>query len=186
MTSCMLRVGFSPHSILGVEAKHICHTSYKEWHIFRSARSIWAAACYLPKVGRTTSPKLLYARKGYFSSCEVRNHCIWHIYAMHILCIASPLVYFLFIFRVAKEEAHNRMSTSALAIVFAPCILRCPDSSDPLLSMKDINKTTLWESFFLFVFFMIRFVWFDLVLVVGSKTGKGKIKIHKLCKQINC
>ncbi|XP_058606755.1 unconventional myosin-IXb isoform X4 [Onychostoma macrolepis] len=45
--------------------------------------------------------------------------------------------------KVTKEEAHNRMSTSALAIVFAPCILRCPDSSDPLLSMKDINKTTL-------------------------------------------
>ncbi|XP_048018158.1 unconventional myosin-IXb isoform X2 [Megalobrama amblycephala] len=45
--------------------------------------------------------------------------------------------------KVAKEEAHNRMSASALAIVFAPCILRCPDSSDPLLSMKDINKTTL-------------------------------------------
>lgn len=45
--------------------------------------------------------------------------------------------------KVAKEEAHNRMSANALAIVFAPCILRCPDSSDPLLSMKDINKTTL-------------------------------------------
>ncbi|RXN33608.1 unconventional myosin-IXb-like isoform X1 [Labeo rohita] len=45
--------------------------------------------------------------------------------------------------KVLKEEAHNRMSANALAIVFAPCILRCPDSSDPLLSMKDINKTTL-------------------------------------------
>ncbi|KAL1280669.1 hypothetical protein QQF64_015269, partial [Cirrhinus molitorella] len=45
--------------------------------------------------------------------------------------------------KVVKEEAHNRMSANALAIVFAPCILRCPDSSDPLLSMRDINKTTL-------------------------------------------
>ncbi|XDV27719.1 hypothetical protein PO909_031210 [Leuciscus waleckii] len=45
--------------------------------------------------------------------------------------------------KVAKEEAHNRMSANSLSIVFAPCILRCPDSSDPLLSMKDINKTTL-------------------------------------------
>ncbi|KAA0719465.1 Hippocampus abundant transcript 1 protein [Triplophysa tibetana] len=45
--------------------------------------------------------------------------------------------------RVAKEGAHNLMSPSALAIVFAPCILRCPDSCDPLLSMKDISKTTL-------------------------------------------
>ncbi|KAK7163377.1 hypothetical protein R3I93_007433 [Phoxinus phoxinus] len=45
--------------------------------------------------------------------------------------------------KVAKEEAHNRMSANSLSIVFAPCILRCPDSSDPFLSMKDINKTTL-------------------------------------------
>ncbi|MFT7798703.1 unconventional myosin-IXb-like isoform X3 [Arapaima gigas] len=44
--------------------------------------------------------------------------------------------------KVAKEEAHNRMSPNALAIVFAPCILRCPDSADPLMSMKDVAKTT--------------------------------------------
>ncbi|XP_076008922.1 unconventional myosin-IXb isoform X3 [Genypterus blacodes] len=44
--------------------------------------------------------------------------------------------------RVCKEEAHNRMSTNSLAIVFAPCILRCPDTADPLLSMKDVAKTT--------------------------------------------
>ncbi|XP_035032170.2 unconventional myosin-IXb isoform X2 [Hippoglossus stenolepis] len=44
--------------------------------------------------------------------------------------------------RVCKEEPHNRMSPNSLAIVFAPCILRCPDSADPLLSMKDVAKTT--------------------------------------------
>ncbi|KAM3876092.1 unconventional myosin-IXb [Diretmus argenteus] len=44
--------------------------------------------------------------------------------------------------RVCKEEAHNRMSPNSLAIVFAPCILRCPDTADPLLSMKDVAKTT--------------------------------------------
>ncbi|XP_061634019.1 si:zfos-588f8.1 isoform X3 [Phyllopteryx taeniolatus] len=44
--------------------------------------------------------------------------------------------------RVCKEEAHNRMSPNSLAIVFAPCILRCPDGADPLLSMKDVAKTT--------------------------------------------
>ncbi|KAL6107967.1 myo9b [Pungitius sinensis] len=44
--------------------------------------------------------------------------------------------------RVCKEEAHNRMSPNSLAIVFAPCILRCPDNADPLLSMKDVAKTT--------------------------------------------
>ncbi|XP_028301139.1 unconventional myosin-IXb isoform X3 [Gouania willdenowi] len=44
--------------------------------------------------------------------------------------------------RVCKEEASNRMSSNSLAIVFAPCILRCPDSADPLLSMKDVAKTT--------------------------------------------
>uniref|UniRef100_A0A8C9TTX8 Myosin IXB n=1 Tax=Scleropages formosus TaxID=113540 RepID=A0A8C9TTX8_SCLFO len=45
--------------------------------------------------------------------------------------------------KVAKEEAHNRMSPNALAIVFAPCILRCPDTADPLMSMKDVAKTTM-------------------------------------------
>uniref|UniRef100_A0A671YXU7 Myosin IXB n=1 Tax=Sparus aurata TaxID=8175 RepID=A0A671YXU7_SPAAU len=44
--------------------------------------------------------------------------------------------------RVCKDEAHNRMSPNSLAIVFAPCVLRCPDSADPLLSMKDVAKTT--------------------------------------------
>ncbi|KAG9350669.1 hypothetical protein JZ751_024558 [Albula glossodonta] len=44
--------------------------------------------------------------------------------------------------RVAKEEVHNRMSPNSLAIVFAPCILRSPDTSDPLMSMKDVAKTT--------------------------------------------
>ncbi|XP_041790739.1 unconventional myosin-IXb isoform X3 [Chelmon rostratus] len=44
--------------------------------------------------------------------------------------------------RVCKVEAHNRMSPNSLAIVFAPCVLRCPDSADPLLSMKDVAKTT--------------------------------------------
>ncbi|XP_076828532.1 unconventional myosin-IXb isoform X2 [Brachyhypopomus gauderio] len=45
--------------------------------------------------------------------------------------------------KVAKEESHNRMSPNSLAIVFAPCILRCPDVTDPLLSMRDLSKTTL-------------------------------------------
>uniref|UniRef100_A0A672ZM52 Myosin IXb n=1 Tax=Sphaeramia orbicularis TaxID=375764 RepID=A0A672ZM52_9TELE len=44
--------------------------------------------------------------------------------------------------RVAKEEEHNKMSPSSLAIVFAPCILRSPDSNDPFLGMKDVSKTT--------------------------------------------
>uniref|UniRef100_A0A3Q1GTE7 Myosin IXb n=1 Tax=Acanthochromis polyacanthus TaxID=80966 RepID=A0A3Q1GTE7_9TELE len=45
--------------------------------------------------------------------------------------------------RVAKEEDHNKMSPSSLAIVFAPCILRSPDANDPFLGMKDVSKTTL-------------------------------------------
>uniref|UniRef100_A0A8D0L6U4 Myosin IXB n=1 Tax=Sphenodon punctatus TaxID=8508 RepID=A0A8D0L6U4_SPHPU len=44
--------------------------------------------------------------------------------------------------KVALVEAVNRMSPNALAIVFAPCLLRCPDHSDPLTSMKDVSKTT--------------------------------------------
>ncbi|KAI4903676.1 hypothetical protein NFI96_030952 [Prochilodus magdalenae] len=44
--------------------------------------------------------------------------------------------------RVSREEKSNRMTPNSLAIVFAPCILRGPDSADPLLSMKDVAKTT--------------------------------------------
>lgn len=44
--------------------------------------------------------------------------------------------------RVALLEDVNRMSPSALAIIFAPCLLRCPDNSDPLVSMKDVLKIT--------------------------------------------
>ncbi|XP_042743151.1 unconventional myosin-IXb isoform X5 [Lagopus leucura] len=45
--------------------------------------------------------------------------------------------------KVALIEDVNRMSPNALAIVFAPCLLRCPDTSDPLTSMKDVSKTTM-------------------------------------------
>uniref|UniRef100_A0A8C8S919 Myosin IXB n=1 Tax=Pelusios castaneus TaxID=367368 RepID=A0A8C8S919_9SAUR len=45
--------------------------------------------------------------------------------------------------KVALIEDVNRMSPNALAIVFAPCLLRCPDHSDPLTSMKDVSKTTM-------------------------------------------
>ncbi|XP_069783927.1 unconventional myosin-IXb isoform X2 [Narcine bancroftii] len=45
--------------------------------------------------------------------------------------------------KVAVLEEMNRMSPNALAIVFAPCILRSPDSSDPLMSMKEVSKTTM-------------------------------------------
>ncbi|XP_070603858.1 unconventional myosin-IXb isoform X3 [Erythrolamprus reginae] len=44
--------------------------------------------------------------------------------------------------KVAVVEEVNRMSPNALAIVFAPCILRCPDNLDPLTTMKDVSKTT--------------------------------------------
>uniref|UniRef100_A0A5F8GUI5 Myosin IXA n=1 Tax=Monodelphis domestica TaxID=13616 RepID=A0A5F8GUI5_MONDO len=47
-----------------------------------------------------------------------------------------------FFFRIALQEETNRMSANALAIVFAPCILRCPDTTDPLQSVQDISKTT--------------------------------------------
>ncbi|XP_077414484.1 unconventional myosin-IXb isoform X2 [Vanacampus margaritifer] len=44
--------------------------------------------------------------------------------------------------RVANEEDYNKMTPSSLAIVFAPCILRSPNSDDPFLGMKDVAKTT--------------------------------------------
>ncbi|XP_024135205.1 unconventional myosin-IXb isoform X3 [Oryzias melastigma] len=45
--------------------------------------------------------------------------------------------------KVAKEEPHNRMSSNSLAIVFTPCVLRCPDSEDPFLSMNNVKKATM-------------------------------------------
>ncbi|XP_008402917.1 unconventional myosin-IXAa isoform X6 [Poecilia reticulata] len=44
--------------------------------------------------------------------------------------------------RISLQEETNRMSANALAIVFAPCILRCPDTTDPMQSVQDISKTT--------------------------------------------
>ncbi|KAJ7311405.1 hypothetical protein JRQ81_007032 [Phrynocephalus forsythii] len=43
--------------------------------------------------------------------------------------------------RIALQEETNRMSANSLAIVFAPCILRCPDTTDPLQSAQDVSKT---------------------------------------------
>ncbi|XP_075681423.1 unconventional myosin-IXb isoform X2 [Rhinoderma darwinii] len=44
--------------------------------------------------------------------------------------------------KVSLLEDVNRMSPNSLAIVFAPCILRCPDHYDPLTSMKEVSKAT--------------------------------------------
>uniref|UniRef100_A0A8C4PXY3 Myosin IXB n=1 Tax=Eptatretus burgeri TaxID=7764 RepID=A0A8C4PXY3_EPTBU len=44
--------------------------------------------------------------------------------------------------RITQHGETNRMSPNALAIVFAPCILRSPDNMDPLQSVKDIAQTT--------------------------------------------
>uniref|UniRef100_A0A8C5QW47 Myosin IXA n=1 Tax=Leptobrachium leishanense TaxID=445787 RepID=A0A8C5QW47_9ANUR len=56
------------------------------------------------------------------------------------LCTLERLIFHLV--RIAQQEETNRMSANALAIVFAPCILRCPDTTDPLQSVQDIGKTT--------------------------------------------
>ncbi|XP_072924590.1 unconventional myosin-IXb-like isoform X4 [Hemitrygon akajei] len=59
-------------------------------------------------------------------------------------CIFHTLERLIFhLVKVAVLEEMNRMSPNALAIVFAPCILRSPDSCDPLMSMKDVSKTTM-------------------------------------------
>uniref|UniRef100_A0A8C7R2K6 Myosin IXB n=1 Tax=Oncorhynchus mykiss TaxID=8022 RepID=A0A8C7R2K6_ONCMY len=76
-------------------------------------------------------------------------HLVKYILFMAGAILLCVLLYIIFhmsnIFlssRVSKDESHNRMSPNSLAIVFAPCILRCPDSADPLMSMKDVAKTT--------------------------------------------
>lgn len=47
------------------------------------------------------------------------------------------------------------MSANALAIVFAPCILRCPDTINPLQSVQDISKTTAYVMTFLWLSFAL-------------------------------
>ncbi|XP_067832944.1 LOW QUALITY PROTEIN: unconventional myosin-IXb-like [Heptranchias perlo] len=56
-------------------------------------------------------------------------------------CTLERLIFHLV--KVAVLEEMNRMSPNALAIVFAPCVLRSPNNSDPLMSMKEVAKTTM-------------------------------------------
>ncbi|XP_077187964.1 unconventional myosin-IXb isoform X3 [Paroedura picta] len=66
--------------------------------------------------------------------------------------------------KVALVEDINRMSPNALAIVFAPCLLRCPDNSDPLTSMKDVSKTTICVE-----------------MIIKEQMRKYKIKMESIC-----
>lgn len=52
--------------------------------------------------------------------------------------------------RVAQQEEYNRMSANALAIVFAPCILRSQRSQTVQDSLNDIVKQTTVRHLFLF------------------------------------
>ncbi|XP_054835743.1 unconventional myosin-IXb isoform X3 [Eublepharis macularius] len=67
--------------------------------------------------------------------------------------------------KVALVEDINRMSPNALAIVFAPCLLRCPDNSDPLTSMKDVSKTTTCVE-----------------MIIKEQMRKYKIKMDEICQ----
>ncbi|XP_060088740.1 unconventional myosin-IXb [Heteronotia binoei] len=66
--------------------------------------------------------------------------------------------------KVALVEDINRMSPNALAIVFAPCLLRCPDNSDPLTSMKDVSKTTTCVE-----------------MIIKEQMRKYKVKMDNIC-----
>nr|XP_056723553.1 unconventional myosin-IXb [Euleptes europaea] len=67
--------------------------------------------------------------------------------------------------KVALVEDINRMSPNALAIVFAPCLLRCPDNFDPLTSMKDVSKTTICVE-----------------MIIKEQMRKYKIKMDDICQ----
>ncbi|KAH0625728.1 hypothetical protein JD844_033934 [Phrynosoma platyrhinos] len=67
--------------------------------------------------------------------------------------------------KVALLEETNRMSPNALAIVFAPCLLRCPDNSDPLTSMKDVSKTTICVE-----------------MIIKEQMRKYKLKMEEICQ----
>ncbi|XP_044311862.1 unconventional myosin-IXb isoform X2 [Varanus komodoensis] len=67
--------------------------------------------------------------------------------------------------KVALVEDVNRMSPNALAIVFAPCLLRCPDHSDPLTSMKDVSKTTICVE-----------------MIIKEQMRKYQVKMQEICQ----
>ncbi|XP_063003177.1 unconventional myosin-IXb isoform X2 [Elgaria multicarinata webbii] len=67
--------------------------------------------------------------------------------------------------KVALVEDVNRMSPNALAIVFAPCLLRCPDNSDPLTTMKDVSKTTTCVE-----------------MIIKEQMRKYKLKMDEICQ----
>uniref|UniRef100_A0A0B8RP71 Myosin-IXb n=1 Tax=Crotalus horridus TaxID=35024 RepID=A0A0B8RP71_CROHD len=67
--------------------------------------------------------------------------------------------------KVAVVEEVNRMSPNALAIVFAPCLLRCPDNLDPLTSMKDVSKTTTCVE-----------------MIIKEQLRKYKMKMDEICQ----
>ncbi|XP_053147682.1 unconventional myosin-IXb isoform X2 [Hemicordylus capensis] len=67
--------------------------------------------------------------------------------------------------KVALLEEVNRMSPNALAIVFAPCLLRCPDTSDPLTSMKDVSKTTTCVE-----------------MIIKEQMRRYKLKMEEICQ----
>ncbi|MEJ1287871.1 myosin IXb [Cricetulus griseus] len=73
-------------------------------------------------------------------------HAITGVLKQWLRELPEPLMTFAqygdFLRAVALLEDVNRMSPGALAIIFAPCLLRCPDNSDPLTSMKDVLKIT--------------------------------------------
>ncbi|MEE6524277.1 hypothetical protein FKM82_023657 [Ascaphus truei] len=43
--------------------------------------------------------------------------------------------------RVAVMEDANRMSSNSLAIIFAPCLLRCPANYDLQTTLKEVFQT---------------------------------------------
>lgn len=73
--------------------------------------------------------------------CSVRWEGVLHSVGINI---RIKYIIVLTCFRIVLQEETNRMSANALAIVFAPCVLRCPDTTDPLQSVQDISKTTAY------------------------------------------
>ena len=63
---------------------------------------------------------------------EIKN--TWGLISFLILIIITT--------RVASLEEHNKMSPNALAIVWAPCLLRVSDDADPMESLAQLPKQT--------------------------------------------
>ncbi len=103
-------------------------------------QGVYSIIDQLSRTHLSTLERLIFHLVRWDESLDAFTQCLQQ---QQKACSHFTMVKFMLVcFRISFQEETNRMSANALAIVFAPCILRCPDTTDPLQSVRDISKTT--------------------------------------------